>query len=240
MLARIFRRIFENAGAGPKLRDDVVPWNKQPLATPAAQGAVPSGGTAGQLLTISADGKSVKWMNAPSSHYVGKMEFTAFSPDQLAAYLPGWYFMNGDQFALTSAQGLALKSLPSAFKTRWGIVAAGTLISLPNFFHADGRGYFVRAADGTVRKAGGTSDDTMRKFTGTTAGIAAVFVTNSNSGSFGVVRIGDGGAANVRGSGAGPDYGNLYIDSSLLGPNYSGTETAPLARFMTPIIHLGV
>ena len=57
----IFKMLFENAGAGPKLRTDILP-----LATPTTPGLVPAGGTAGQYLKVNSAGTAVAWATDPA------------------------------------------------------------------------------------------------------------------------------------------------------------------------------
>ncbi len=249
MLARIFRRLFDNNGAGPKLRDDIVPWNavpweNGPIAAPARAGFAPAGGLPGQVFTASADGVSYGWGDAPASVIIGKIDLLPFRVADLAVYAPGWRFCNGDLYPLSGAIGAALAALPANYRADWGVVVSGANISIPNMFYTDGRGYFLRAVDGTTRQVGSTADDTMRPITGaiTAVNSAAGLVTWSN----GV--IGNAGALykrNVQGRTPSSSYSDnngidFGINTALLGSNYSGIETAPLARFMTPAIYLGV
>ena len=53
----ILRKLFQNAGAGPLLRADILP-----LATPETPGAAPALGAPGQVLQVSADRRPV-WGN---------------------------------------------------------------------------------------------------------------------------------------------------------------------------------
>jgi hypothetical protein len=82
----------------------------------------------------------------------------------------GWYHMNGDKYSTSSAQGLALASLPANYKTDWGITVASNLINLPTVYAADGRSYFERAVDGSTRQVGSVEGDAIRNIAGTAVG----------------------------------------------------------------------
>ncbi len=92
--------------------------------------------------------------------YVGKMEWSGFRPDALK---PGWYPMLGAKYPDTSPQGRALLSLPETFRNDWGIaVDAECRVNLPNVM-CNGKGYFVRACDGTTRQVGSVEEDAGRE-----------------------------------------------------------------------------
>lgn len=168
---------------------------------------------------------------------LGDMGFTGFTPEELAEWRPGWYFMNGDYFPNTSKQAIQLNKLPTDFKERWGIINNGSATCVPNFFYEDGRGYFVRAADGTIKKVGSVQEDAMRPITG------RIGILSRQSGAI----LEPSGAfireevlrAGTLGTAADSIHG-VGFDSALLGANYSGSETAPIHIGMTPVIYLGV
>jgi hypothetical protein len=169
---------------------------------------------------------------------VGNIQLLPFRATELPA---GWYFCNGDQYALTSPQGMALNALSDNFKADWGLSVSGSNISLPNMFYTDGRGYFLRSVDGTTRQAGSVVNDQMRPIT---AGFQTNgFIRYSNgdytTGAF-VKNTTDFSSGSVASSGTPYNSGIKGIDSSLLGINFSGAETHPLERGMTPAIFLGV
>lgn len=243
MLARMFRRLFENEGAGPKLREDVVPWSgvpweNGPLATPGRAGFAPAGGLPGQVLGVSADGLGYGWGGAPASVIVGKIDLLPFRVADLAVCAPGWHFCNGDLYPLESVVGAALNALPENFKADWGIVVSGENISIPNMFHTDGRGYFLRAANGATSKTASTADDTMRRITGSFSGLR--FFGSASAISSGALYQGVSNSMDQPGATTAAPNQAFAIDTARLGVNYAGTETAPLARFMTPAIFLGV
>lgn len=145
-----------------------------------------------------------------------------------------WYFCNGDQYPLSSPQGVALAALSENFKTDWAIAASGENINLPNLFYSDGRGYFLRVGI----TPGGVENDMMRPITGyiSNGGGYAIPPMASVSGA-----LYSGYAGNwLGGTSGGSGTGAIYIDSSRLGARYSGSETAPIRRSMIPVIYLGV
>jgi hypothetical protein len=74
-----------------------------------------------------------------------------------------FYIANGDLCQVSSPQGQALKNGTSqAYKDAFGIVESGGMIPLPDLFDASGKGYFVRAADGSTREVGSRQTDTIR------------------------------------------------------------------------------
>lgn len=99
--------------------------------------------------------------------FVGDMRLLPFRAADLATHCPGWHFCNGDQYSLISDVGIALNGLPESFKADWGIVVTGDHISIPKIFYSDGRGYFLRAVDGTTRQVGSVQQDAMQSHTHT-------------------------------------------------------------------------
>lgn len=77
----------------------------------------------------------------------------------------GWYFCNGDQFALSTTQGAALNALPATMRSDWGITVSGANINLPNLFSGSD-GYFLRAVNNSDRQPGTTQGDAIRNITG--------------------------------------------------------------------------
>lgn len=94
--------------------------------------------------------------------FVGDIRLLPFPPADLAAFCPGWHFCNGDRYPLTSPVGAALNSLSASFKVAWGIAVSGGNISIPNLFYSDGRGYFLRAVNGTTRQVGNVELDAFQ------------------------------------------------------------------------------
>lgn len=99
--------------------------------------------------------------------FAGDMRLLPFRAADLATHCPGWHFCNGDQYSLISDVGIALNGLPESFKADWGIVVTGDHISIPKIFYSDGRGYFLRAVDGTTRQVGSVQQDAMQSHTHT-------------------------------------------------------------------------
>jgi hypothetical protein len=155
----------------------------------------------------------------------------------LASSCPGWYFANGDRYPLASPQGQTLFALPENHKKDWGIavtVAGGVdVISLPNMFHTDGRGFFMRAG----KTPGAISLDTMRRITGVlSCAYGYFFNTGDTSGAFSVDTLGLG----INQFREGTCAAVARLDSGRLGSSYNGSETTPLHIGMTPAIFLGV
>ena len=74
---------------------------------------------------------------------VGRIDLLPFRPEDLRS---GWYHANGDRYGISTAQGEALLALPEYYRTAFNIAASGGFINLPNMYHNDGRGYFLRAS----------------------------------------------------------------------------------------------
>ncbi len=207
-----------------------------PLAAPAAPGAVPPGGLPGQVFRAGDNGYG--WGDAPASVIVGKIDLLPFRVADLAEYAPGWHFCNGDLYPLESAVGAALNSLPANYKADWGIAVSGANISIPNLFHTDGRGYFLRAVNGSTRLPGSAQLDYMRRISGT-AGYFVPLVNQSPGWGTGVFYTYAGGG-NSKGNDSSQASFVLALDSSRLGENYNGPETTSLNKGATPAIFLGV
>lgn len=162
---------------------------------------------------------------------LGKIDFLPFSGDELPAC---WYSCNGDHYPLKSPQGEVLNAFSQTFKADWGVTVADDNISLPNLFQSDGRGYFVRAANGTTQAVGlsGVQGDAIRNITGTVnflvasiSGVANVF-NWSGANSF------QGFSNNVQ------IPGGFTFNASRVVP--TAEENRPLNIGMTPAIYLGV
>ena len=162
---------------------------------------------------------------------VGKIDFLPFRVAELPV---GWYFCNGDQYPLSSPQGAVLTRLSTNFKTDWGITTSGSNISLPNMFHTDGRGYFLRATNGTTRQVGNVELDALQNITGT---YPIVTAPGTVSGAMYNYASGGNSSANTGGSFG---YLTLGFDASRSVGARTATETRALNRGMTPAIFLGV
>lgn len=211
----IFEKLFANGGAGPKLRGDIIPVDEASILLDED----------GNLSSVSSPGV-----------LVGKIDLLPFRPGDLVTASPYWYFCNGDQYALTSPVGQALNSLSANFKADWGITVSGSNISVPNMFYSDGRGYFLRAVDGTTKLVGSVADDQMRPITGQIGSLYA----SPFYGGVGALYPGTDSANTAQATTSYKASGKANLDSSRLGDNFSGDETHPLERGMTPAIFLGV
>ncbi|MDY0258513.1 MAG: hypothetical protein RBR41_02455 [Desulfovibrio sp.] len=170
--------------------------------TPAPN-AVPLAGSDGKL--------AVGWI---PGLFRGDIRLLPFAPADLATYCPGWYCGNGDLYPLISAVGIELNAFSTAFKTAWGIVITGSNISIPKLFYTNGRGFFLRAVDGTTRVVGSVQVDMFASHTHT---------YNSGPGNY----LRDGSIAVP------------FFTDSQTGAT-GGEETRPLNVGMTPAIFLGV
>lgn len=161
------------------------------------------------------------------SLFVGKIELLPFRFNSLPK---GWYFCNGERFNLSTPQGAALNGLSTDFKADWGITISNDTISLPNLFFSDGRGYFLRSADGSTRKVGSVQTDAIRNITGTFGGCLG-------RGGTGVFF--DPGTAITDNYDGGPYQSNrTALDVSREVP--TANENVVLNCGMTPAIFLGV
>lgn len=82
----------------------------------------------------------------------------------------GWYFRNGDNYLLSSAQGQVLNRLSNNYKRDHQItiktINGQQYINVPSAFAPDGRGFFERAVNGTTRQVGSVEDDAIRDIWG--------------------------------------------------------------------------
>ena len=178
--------------------------------------------------------------------YVGEIRLLPFRHDELPA---GWHFCNGERFLLTSPQGEALSGLSENFRADWGLEEDLCSISLPNLFHEDGRGCFLRPVDGLTRQVGASQEDAIRNITGGRRNYAGPTAAD------GYGAVGGGSASNQPekcATGAfklgeatrkGPGFVNTpgcvsAFDASLAAP--AAEENRPLNLGMTPAIYLGV
>ena len=82
----------------------------------------------------------------------------------------GWYLRNGDNYLLNSPQGQVLNRLSDNYKRDHQItikvINGQQYINVPSAFAPDGRGFFERAVNGTIRQVGSVQDDAIRNITG--------------------------------------------------------------------------
>ncbi|WP_368880383.1 hypothetical protein [Proteus mirabilis] len=86
----------------------------------------------------------------------------SFSPFLSGHENHGYYVANGDKYPLNSPVGRALKALPNDFKSAWNVEETSTTISVPNLFHENGKGFFMRAG----KVPGIKEEDAIRNITG--------------------------------------------------------------------------
>lgn len=162
---------------------------------------------------------------------VGKIDLLPFRYNALPS---GWYFCNGTRYNTSTAVGAALKSLPTTFKTDWGMTLSGSgateTINVPNWFHTDGRGPTMRAVNGTSRQVGSVEEGAIKEMTG---GVNTDSLLGAASGVFSTVPGGDGGFAGV---GSPP----TFLDFKASREVETANEVRMLNRGMTPAIYLGV
>lgn len=164
--------------------------------------------------------------------HVGEIRLLPFRHDELPS---GWYFCNGERFLLTSPQGEVLSALSENFRADWGLEEDLCSISLPNLFHEDGRGCFLRAVDGTKRQVGAWEEDAIRNITGRMSGINTN-LDNPVNGAFQHEATNWTHAAHNPSGGVGLRMATF--DASRVVP--TAEENRPLNLGMTPAIYLGV
>lgn len=176
----------------------------------------------GSLITFKPDGTPVRVADVDLATIVQKMlgiikiEFLPYRPDELPDF---YYFCNGDRYPTDSPQGERLLSTSANFKLDWGITVVDDTINVPNMFYTDGRGFFVRAVDGTTRQVGNIQNDAIEDHSHN-LNISNEGVYGAGS-TFGIRNLGTMRSGNVL---------NAKAD----------TETRSLNIGMTPAIRLGV
>lgn len=171
--------------------------------------------------------------------YVGRMEFSPFRADNLPT---GWYAMNGQTFLDTSPQGVAILGTSQNFRDDWGIVhGTDYMVNIPNFL-TDGKGYFVRAVDGTTRQVGSVEADAINIPAGTGKGtFSCAGDLNTPVTASGVFSVTGAQKYNYIDDQDGGGYGfyrrAISIDLSI---GSTSDETRPVNIGMTPTIYLGV
>lgn len=169
--------------------------------------------------------------------YVGEIRLLPFRHDELPF---GWHFCNGERFLLTSPQGEVLSGLSENFRADWGLEEDLCSISLPNLFHEDGRGCFLRPVDGLTRQVGAVEGDAIRNITGRVGGgihNRVFWAGLQDAGAF--LGSANDGYANMPGSKTADGGGVVAsFDASRVVP--TAPENRPLNLGMTPAIYLGV
>ena len=167
-------------------------------------------------------------VGAAQSLILGKIELMPFSPTDLPKR---WYHSNGDKYRKDSPQGKALLSLPESYRTAFKIVDTGDEVNVPNLYHTDGRGYFLRVS----RMPGEVQGDAVRNV----AGRVLRGLDGGPSGSFYVGNSPVGqGTRPLTWSSTGNTLSNIDFDLSRSVP--TANENRPLNIGLTPAIYLGV
>lgn len=167
-------------------------------------------------------------VGAAQSQVLGKIELLPFPADALPSR---WYHANGDKYRRDSPQGKALLALPEAYRNAFRIVESGNEVNLPNLYHSDGRGYFLRSS----KTLGEVQGDAVRNVTGrlmygVSDGISGAFYIDS-------VQIGTGRQGFLQKNGT-HTLNTFNFDASRVVP--TANENRPLNIGFTPAIYLGV
>lgn len=196
----------------------------------------------GSLITFKPDGTPVRVADMDLAAIVQKMlgiikiEFLPYRPDELPDF---YYFCNGDRYPTDSPQGERLLSTSANFKLDWGITVVDDTINVPNMFYTDGRGFFVRAVDGTTKQVGSIENDTIKSHrlivrgSSPEASSAMPVATLTYSGVKGFVGVNHQNSTMV-------ETDTIPFDGTAFVRYDGGTETVPLYVGMTPAIRLGV
>lgn len=150
---------------------------------------------------------------------------------------PPWYLINGDRYGLDTPQGKVLRAFSADLKARWNITQTAETITLPKTLQSDGRMPFPRPVNGTGRKTGSVSGDTIRNFTGELGYEANYGLTTGERDVSGVFRAYGASKGSFTGGGGGRSL-NIMFDPSTVVP--TGPENKPLDVGVTWIMYLGV
>ena len=154
----------------------------------------------------------------------------------------GWYFRNGDNYLLSSAQGQVLNRLSNNYKRDHQItiknINGQQYINVPSAFAPDGRGFFERAVNGTTRHVGTIEGDAIRNITGNFDNVltsisdstTGAFYRRSTHNKYNISKIGDGNGGEL--------VSGDNFDASRVVP--TAHENRPVNIGMTPAIYLGV
>ncbi len=166
--------------------------------------------------------------------YVGEIRLLPFRHDELPF---GWHFCNGERFLLTSPQGEVLSGLSENFRADWGLEEDLCSISLPNLFHEDGRGCFLRPVDGLTRQVGAEQEDAL----GPIEVARDLYSGVATATGLGISTAGSGfvGFHVAEGVSYGQTPGGNSSCVLARGVRF-GSETTVLNLGMTPAIYLGV
>ncbi|MCC8190788.1 MAG: hypothetical protein LIP77_09185 [Planctomycetes bacterium] len=171
---------------------------------------------------------------------IGEIRLLPHRQSELPA---GWYFCNGDRYAVGTPQAAVLASLSDTLRSDWGIIDDGTGLSLPNLF-TDGRGCFPRPVDNSSRFPGQVEDDAIRNITGTIgvrdAGMIWYLLSTADITTDGAFTPGEFTKSvswNTTTIGTNRTA-DILFDASRVVP--TAAENRPLSVGMTPAIYLGV
>ena len=122
-------------------------------------------------------------------------------------------------------------ALPEAYRNAFRIVESGNEVNLPNLYHSDGRGYFLRSS----KTLGEVQGDAIRNITG----CLMYGVSDGISGAFyiGSVPAGTGRQGFIQRNGT-HTLNTFNFDASRVVP--TANENRPLNIGFTPAIYLGV
>lgn len=162
---------------------------------------------------------------------IGRIDLLPFRPGDLQGR--GWYHANGDRYGINTAQGEALLALPEYYRTAFNIAASGGFVNLPNMYHNDGRGYFLRAS----QILGKIQGDAIRNITGS----AAAYIHDNDHTTQGALSVTDKAQRGLVWQRNEDNYGvlaKLNFNASAAVP--TADENRPLNIGFTPAIYLGV
>lgn len=166
-----------------------------------------------------------------------KPGFTMLTMLDEADIAPPWYVINGDRYGIDTYQGRVLRAFSADFKARWNIIQTAETITLPKVQQSDGRMPFLRPVNGTARKTGTVTGDTIRNFTGELGYEANYGLTTGERDVSGVFRAIGASKGSFMGGGGGRSL-NIMFDPSTVVP--TGSENKPLDIGVTWIVYLGV
>ncbi len=168
---------------------------------------------------------------------IGNIQLMPFRHNELPT---GYYLTNGDNFALSTPQGQVLNGLSANYKSDWNInTTSGTQINVPNLFESNGRGYYLRSVNGTLRQVGSIELSAAPNITGSWENAASGRnVSGVTTGAIGALNLSRGQEADGQSSSS----NGFDIDASRVSSVYgrSSTEVRTSNRGMTPTIFLGV
>ena len=156
-----------------------------------------------------------------------------FSPYRIEFLSSGVYCANGDLYAVPSPQWEVLLSLSDEYKEDWSIVMNDGYVNLPNWYTADGRGFFPRASDAPGVEQG----DATRPITGSASYVSSSYGFIQESGIVtGAFKKGTARGYSMTGQPVG-SY-DLAFDSGQVVP--TAEENRPINKGLVVGVYLGV